>query len=171
MDKIMSQSEIDKLLRSLGVKSENLHRSGEAMDDPLEDDSDFDPDGMIIPFDLTAQDRIFRGRLPNLEIIHERFAVGFKKALTQLLRQVVDITYQSIEFVKFLEFYKCCPVPSHLNVFHCKPLPGNALLFWETTLVYRLLDLFCGGTGDKNKNAGVDMTAIEQVFGERLSLG
>ncbi len=60
MGSVMSQDEVDALLK--GVETDEV--LGE------DNDEEYDPEE-VISFDLTAQDRIIRGRMPTLEIIHE----------------------------------------------------------------------------------------------------
>ena len=54
MNKVLAQDEVDALLRGLS--------GGEIESEP---EITEDPDG-IVPFDLTNQDRIIRGRMPVL---------------------------------------------------------------------------------------------------------
>ena len=62
MSQVLSQGEVDALLKGIAGG---------------DDEEDFDmpdmDDNAVIPYDLTSQDRIIRGRMPTLEIIHDRF--------------------------------------------------------------------------------------------------
>lgn len=157
MGAVLSQQEVDALLR--GVTGD------EFADD---DDGDYDPNE-VVPFDLTAQDRIIRGRMPTLEIIHDRFVRLFRLTLSNALRKVVDISVRSTELIKFGEFLKTLPVPSSLNLFRMNPLRGNAIMVLETRLVFTLIDLFFGGTGELEVKAeGRDFTEIEQRMIKRV---
>jgi len=60
MEKILTQEEVDSLLRGLS--------NGEIETKQVQEE---EPDG-IRRYDLTSQDRIIRGRLPTLEIINDR---------------------------------------------------------------------------------------------------
>ena len=57
MGSVLAQDEVDALLA--GVASDEI--------DIEEDEDEYDP-SEVVPFDLTAQDRIIRGRMPTLEI-------------------------------------------------------------------------------------------------------
>ena len=81
MGSVLAQDEVDALLA--GVASDEI--------DIDEDEEEYDP-SEVVPFDLTAQDRIIRGRMPTLEIIHDRFVRMFRLSLSTSLRKVVDIT-------------------------------------------------------------------------------
>ena len=157
MSQVLSQDEVDSLLKGI---------SGESDDDF--DLPDMDADA-VIPYDLTSQDRIIRGRMPTLEIIHDRFVRMFRLTLSSALRKVVDISVRSTELIKFGEFLKTLPVPSSLNLFRMNPLRGNAILVLETRLVFTLIDIFFGGTGELEVKAeGRDFTAIEQKMVKRV---
>lgn len=125
----------------------------------------------VIPFDLTAQDRIIRGRMPTLEIIHDRFTRLFRLTASNALRKITDVTVRSTELLKFGEFLKSLSIPSYINIFRMNPLHGNALMIFETRLVFTLIDLFCGGKGKLEVKAeGRDFTEIEQQLMKRVAL-
>ena len=159
MSSVLSQNEVDALLK--GISGGEFEVDEESGDDFGDDE--------IIPFDLTSQDRIIRGRMPTLEIIHDRFVRMFRLTLSSALRKVVDISVRSTELIKFGEFLKTLPVPSSLNLFRMSPLRGNAIMVLETRLVFTLIDLFFGGTGELEVKAeGRDFSAIEQRMIKRV---
>ena len=159
MSSVLSQNEVDALLK--GISGGEFEVDEDAGEDFGEDE--------IIPFDLTSQDRIIRGRMPTLEIIHDRFVRMFRLTLSSALRKVVDISVRSTELIKFGEFLKTLPVPSSLNLFRMSPLRGNAIMVLETRLVFTLIDLFFGGTGELEVKAeGRDFSAIEQRMIKRV---
>ncbi|MGV8074047.1 MAG: flagellar motor switch protein FliM [Syntrophobacteraceae bacterium] len=150
MEKILTQDEVDALLRGLSngdIESEKK-AEGEASG--------------IHGYDLTSQDRIIRGRMPTLEIINDRFARLYRVGLSGSLRKVIDITVTQTEMIKFGEFVRTLPVPTSLHVLKMEPLRGHALLVVESRLIFNLVDCFFGGTGRSNfKIEGRDFTSIE----------
>ncbi len=157
MAQILSQEEVDSLLQ--GINNEP---------DANIDMIDID-DSSVIPYDLINQDRIIRGRMPTLEIIHDRFIRMFRMTLSTALRKVVDISSRATELIKFGEFLKTLPIPSSLNLFRINPLRGNAIFVLETRLVFSLIDIFFGGNGElETKTEGRDFTAIEQKIIRRV---
>jgi len=122
-------------------------------------------EGEILPYDLTQQDRIFRGRLPTLEIIQNRFIRMFRMTLSGALRKPVNMSIRSTELIKFGDFLKLIPIPSSLNLFRMNPLKGTALMILETGLIFNLVDIFYGGTGELEVKAG---TRIYSVVEQRL---
>ena len=125
----------------------------------------------IVPYDLTSQERIIRGRMPTLDIINQRFSRLFRNNLSSALRKVLDVSAVSTDTVKFGEFVKSLPVPASLHIFKIDPLRGFALLVAESKLVFALVDTFFGGTGEgKMKIEGRDFTSIEQRMIKKVIL-
>ena len=159
MGSVLSQEEVDALLQ--GVASDDAA-------DEKDEEEEYDPEE-IVSFDLTAQDRIIRGRMPTLEIIHDRFVRLFRLTLSNALRRVVDINVRSTELIKFGEFIKTLPVPTSMNLFRMTPLRGNAMMVFETRLVFTLVEMFFGGGGDvETKTEGRDFTEIESRMIKRV---
>ncbi|MBI4666562.1 MAG: flagellar motor switch protein FliM [Nitrospinae bacterium] len=151
MSQVLSQEEVDALLR--GVTDGEIETEVEYVAD----------DSGIVPYDLTSQERIIRGRMPTLDIINQRFSRLFRNSLSSALRKVLDISAVSTDTVKFGEFIKSLPVPASLHIFKIDPLRGFALLVVESKLVFALVDTFFGGAGEaKMKIEGRDFTTIEQ---------
>jgi len=150
MEKILSQDEVDALLRGLS--------DGEIEPEKAEQE---ETEGVRV-YDLTSQDRIVRGRMPTLEIINDRFARLQRVSLSAALRRVIDITVTQTGMIKFGEFIRTLPVPTSLNILKMEPLRGHALLVVESRLIFNLLDCFFGGTGKSSyKIEGRDFTSIE----------
>jgi len=150
MEKILSQDEIDALLK--GVVS------GE-VDTAPKDDA---PKGGAKQYDLLNQERIIRGRMPTLELVNDRFIRRQSVAWTSLLREAIDFVVVGTQVIKFGEFLKKVPMPSSLNVFHMHPLRGNALFVMDAFLVYLIVDYFFGGKGQTHvKPEGRDFTPVQ----------
>ncbi len=157
MSKILSQDEVDALLRGM---------SGGEIE--VETDQPDYADG-VIPYDLTNQDRIIRGRMPTLEIINDRFSRIFRTSISSALRKVVDISTTSIDMIKFGEFMRSLPVPTSLHIFRMEPLRGHAIMVIETRLVFNLVDSFFGGIGKSDiKIEGREFTPIENRVTKRV---
>lgn len=156
MSKILSQDEVDSLLR--GISGGEI----EAETAVVEDDSG------IISFDLANQDRIIRGRMPVLEIINDRFSRIASGAMANSMRKKVDVNPVSIDMSKFGDFMRSLPVPTSINIFKMEPLRGNAILVVDTRLVFALVENFFGGYGTQPKIEGRDFTPIEQSVIQRV---
>ena len=151
MAQVLSQDEVDALLQ--GISEGEIPTQ---TDKPVHEEN-------IKFFDLASQDRIIRGRMPTLEMIHERFCRQFRTAISNMLRRPVDISVISTEMLKYAEFMRTVPVPTSMHVFRIDPLKGYSLLVVEGKLVFALIDNFFGGKGaTRFKLEGRDFTAIEQ---------
>lgn len=160
MDKILSQDEIDALLK--GVVS------GEVDTAPKDDAAGA---GGAKQYDLLNQERIIRGRMPTLELINDRFIRRQSVAWTSLLREAIDFVVVGTQVIKFGEFLKKVPMPSSLNVFHMHPLRGNALFVMDAFLVYLIVDYFFGGKGQTHvKPEGRDFTPVQLRIIKKLLL-
>jgi flagellar motor switch protein FliM len=157
MSKILAQDEVDSLLRGLSA--------GEIESEA--DIPDEDEDG-IVPFDLSNQDRIIRGRMPVLEIVNDRFARLYTNILTNTIRKRVELNPISLDMTKFGDFMRSLPVPTSISIFKMDPLRGNALLVVDSRLVFALVENFFGGAGSQPKVEGRDFTPIEQAIVERV---
>lgn len=160
MEKILSQDEIDALLK--GVVS------GEVDTAPKED---MPAGGPAKQYDLLNQERIIRGRMPTLELINDRLIRRQSVAWTSMLREAIDFVVVGTQVIKFGEFLKKVPMPSSLNLFHMHPLRGNALLVMNAFLVYLIVDYFFGGKGQTHvKPEGRDFTPVQLRIIKKLLL-
>ncbi len=160
MEKVLSQDEVDALLRGLSNGQIDAQKQ-----------SDEEEDG-IRTYDLTSQDRIIRGRMPTLEIINDRFARLHRVSLSGALRKIVDITVIQTDMIKFGEFIRTLPVPTSLHIIKMDPLRGHILMVVESRLIFTLMDFFFGGTGKSRfKIEGRDFTSIEQRIIARVVQG
>jgi len=156
MGQILSQEEVDALLKGVA-------------DGEVETETAVEDTSGVRPYDLTSHERVVRGRMPTLEIIHERFARIFRVSLSSAMRKAVDVHVTSTDMMKFGEFMKTLPVPTSINIFRMEPLRGFALLILEARLVFALVDHFFGGYGQTHmKVEGREFTAIEQRIIQRV---
>ncbi len=158
MDKILSQDEVDALLR--GVTGGDV----DTTPDPEE------PTDGPVPYDLGNQEWIVRGRMPTLDIIHQQFARLFRMGLGDALRKPVEVTVTNQAVMKFGDFIKRLPLPAYLTITSMEPLRGFALIATDAATVYLLVDHFFGGAGQTHvKPEGQDFTLIEQRVMTRVT--
>lgn len=160
MEKILSQEEIDALLK--GVVS------GEVDTAPKEATEEATS---IKGYDLFNQERIIRGRMPTMEMINDRFIRRQSVVWTSMFREAIDFVVVGTQVIKFGEFLKKVPMPSSLNVFHMAPLRGSALFVMDAFLVYLIVDYFFGGKGQTHvKPEGRDFTPVQLRIIKKLLL-
>src|SRR5687767_12362691 len=149
MSQVLSQSEVDALLAAVS--------DGEVATGGVEN-----PDKGVVVYDLTTQDRIIRGRLPQLDVIYEKFMRSFRVSLSSALRKIATLTHASTDFLKFGEFINTLPMPTCMSVLRFNALRGSALFVIESKLAYALVDNFFGGADRPyTKIEGKDFTPIE----------
>jgi len=150
MSQVLSQGEVDALLRGVG-------------DGDVETETDTPEEvSGVVPYDLTSQDRIVRGRMPTLEMVNERFARYTRISLFNLLRRTADVSVGGIQIQKFGEYVHTLYVPTSLNLVKLRPLRGSGLVVFDAKLVFKLVDNFFGGDGRHAKIEGREFTPTEQ---------
>jgi flagellar motor switch protein FliM len=151
MNQVLSQSEVDALLSAVSDTTDNKVEKKSRNDDKV-----------VVVYDLTSQDRIIRGRLPQLDVIYEKFMRAFRVTLSSSLRKIASLTHSSTDFLKFGEFINTLPTPTCMSVLRMGSLRGSALFVIETKLAYALIDSFFGGDDRPyTKVEGKDFTPIE----------
>jgi flagellar motor switch protein FliM len=162
MEKILSQEEVDALLR--GVTDGDIETEAPEVEEPQ--------DGPV-PYDLGNQEWVVRGRMPTLDVIHQQFSRGFRLALGDILRKAVELTVTNQSVMKFSEFTKRLTAPTYLQIISMEPLRGTAMMATDAATVYLLVDHFFGGAGQTQvKPDGQDFTLIEQrVMRKVMSMG
>lgn len=156
MNQVLSQSEVDALLAA--VSEGEVAAGGDAGAGGGGSGSD---KGVVV-YDLTSQDRIIRGRMPQLEVIYERFMRAFRVSLSSALRRIATLNVASTDFLKFGEFINTLPMPTCMSVLRFNGLRGSALFVIETKLAYALVDSFFGGSDRPyTKIDGKEFTPIE----------
>ena len=129
----LSQEEVDALLKGTTGEKDEVK-------------ADEDPSG-VRPYNIATQERIVRGRMPTYEIINERFARLLRIGLFNFMRRTVDISVGPVKVIKFSEFVRNLVVPTNLNMVHMKPLRGTALIVFDPSLIFLIVDNLFGGDG------------------------
>ena len=154
-DKFLSQDEVDALLKGVGV-------------DHDDDKSAAETEG-VRDYNLATQERIVRGRMPTLEIINERFARLVRIELFNFLRRTVEVSVGPVRITKYSDFIRNLVVPTNLNLVQMKPLRGTALMVFDPTLVFLVVDNMFGGDGRFHTRVeGRDFTQTEQRIIQRI---
>lgn len=150
MNQVLSQEEINTLLKGLS--------EGDIEEGAVEALAQQN----VKRFDLASQERIIRGRMPTLELIHERFARQFRTGLSRFLGRTCFTNVGGFEMVKFGSFMKKLPLPSSLHVVKMSPLTGQSLVVVSAPLVFGVIDGLFGGRGQgRVKVEGREYTPIE----------
>ena len=131
---ILSQDEVDALLQGITGESQKLEQEEVQT-------------GGVRPYDLAAQERIVRGRMPTMEIINERFARNIRIGLFNFIRKSPEVAIGGIKVQKFSAFLREIVVPTNFNIVNVKPLRGSGLIVCDPSLVFAVIDSLYGGIG------------------------
>ncbi len=152
----LSQDEVDALLAGV---------TGEA---PTSSAVPTDASG-VRQYDLSSQERIVRGRMPTLEIVHERFARNLRIGLFNFMRRSPEISVGSVKVQKYSAFLRNIVVPTSINIMHIRPLRGSGLVICDPVLVFSIIDNLFGGTGANHVRVeGREFSPTEQRIILRL---
>jgi flagellar motor switch protein FliM len=153
---LLSQDEIDALLHGV----DNGDVGTETIEAPLEEPQ---------RYDFTNQERIVRGRLPNLEMINDRFARLLRVGLFDMLRRTPRIDIGGVKMLKFSDYIRHLCVPTSLNLVRVKPLRGMSLFVIDPKLLFAVVDNFFGGDGRfQAKIEGREFTPTEMRVIQKL---
>jgi flagellar motor switch protein FliM len=154
----LSQEEVDALLQGI---------AGTAADDG-EAATVIGAQG-VRSYDISSQERIVRGRMPNLEIINERFARNIRLGLFNLIHKSAEISIGGVKVQKYSAFLREIVVPTNFNIMAVRPLRGSGLIVCDPSLVFAVVDALFGGTGKLHARIeGRDFSATEQRIIQRL---
>ena len=134
-EKILNQDEIDALLKGVDT--------GAVATEPKEPQTP----AAITAFNFSGQDRVVRGRMAALDIIHDRYIKLLTATFSRSLHRSVEVKLKATETVKFGTLMERLPLPSSLVIFKMDPLTGNGLWAMDASLVYLLTDYYFGGGG------------------------
>jgi flagellar motor switch protein FliM len=132
MEKVLSQEEIDAMVRAARGHQTDAHRTEQR----------------------TIKSCQFRqpGQLPGdqtraLTILHEGFARTVSQSLGAYLRVVFEATLVSVEQMSYADFLKKIPEVTYMVSFQVRPIGAAAAMQLDHSLVFPLVDLLLGGTG------------------------
>ena len=153
MNQVLSQTEVDSLLAAVSDGEVETSDSG---------NTEVQDDRVVVVYDLTSQDRIIRGRLPQLDVIYEKFMRSFRVSLSGALRKIASLNHANTDFLKFGEFINTLPMPTCMTVLRFNSLRGSALFVIESKLAYAFVDSFFGGNDISSPQVeGKEFTPIE----------
>ena len=155
MGDVLSQSEIDSLLRALS--------DGELDVDEMKDA----PEKPVKNYDFARPSKFSKEHLRTLEIIFEHDGRLLSTNLPVYLRKSIQVEVMSAEAVTYSEFSNALSNQVLLGVVDMEPLSGNIIIEVASNIGYASVDRMLGGSGnplDKNR----DFSEIELLIIERI---
>jgi flagellar motor switch protein FliM len=154
-EQILSQDEVDALLDGMAGTVD----AAEAEPGP----------GGVRTYDISSQEKIVRGRMPNLEIINERFGRNIRLGLFNLIHKSPEISIGGVKVQKYSAFLREITTPTNFNIMAVRPLRGSGLIVCDPGLVFAVVDALFGGTGKfHTRIEGRDFSPTEQRIIKRL---
>ena len=133
----LSQEEVDALLQGIADTADDAEATPTAA-----------PAGAgVRSYDISSQERIVRGRMPNLEIINERFARNIRLGFFNLIHKSAEISIGGVKVQKYSAFLREIVVPTNFNIMSVRPLRGSGLIVLEPGFVFAVIDAMFGGIG------------------------
>lgn len=157
MNKLLSQDEVDSLLKGLDTGEVDIEEDFETYDEDLKK-VDWATSGLNV-----------RGNMPLLEVVNSRFSQKLRASISNSLRKIIDVTPDPIETVKYSDFQRSLPVPTSMHLFKIEPLRGMGIIVVESRLVFSLVEAYFGGNGlATTKIEGREFTSIENKIIEKV---
>jgi flagellar motor switch protein FliM len=159
MGDILSQSEIDALLKTLS--------SG----DGAADANPFDaaPAGKkTVNYDFARPSKFNKEQLKTLQIIFENYARMVSSFLTGYLRTTTSVEVANAEQLTYNDFNMSIPNPVVLAVVELSPFKGSILLDISANIGYSIIDRILGGPGIAMEKLR-DFSEIETILLERVT--
>lgn len=161
---VLSQEEIDALLKTVDASSEEHHESEDqtatrgksdqkkakankkqvanAVFEPVEIRKEND----VKTLNFTSQERIVKGKLPVLDRIYDRAVRLFASDIYNVTAKDFEIKQDPLLIIKHRDFMESLPNPSLMSIFKFKPLRGKGIILFDSTFVYDLVDYYFGGS-------------------------
>ena len=156
MSDILSQSEIDNLLKQLS--------EGDLDVDQIKGEDE----KQVKNYDFSRPTKFSKEHLRTLEIIFEHYSRLISTNLPVYLRKNVQVSVASSETVTFSEFSNALSNPSVLGIVNFAPLNGNIIIEIATNLCYTMLDRMLGGSGqplEKSRDfSDIELTILQKLL-------
>ena len=156
MSDILSQSEIDNLLKQLS--------EGDLDVDQIQGEDE----KQVKNYDFSRPTKFSKEHLRTLEIIFEHYSRLISTYLPVYLRKNVQVSVASSETVTFSEFSNALSNPSVLGIVNFAPLNGNIIIEIATNLCYAMLDRMLGGSGqplEKSRDfSDIELTILQKLL-------
>ena len=135
-DSVLSDEELDA-----------LRATGEGGDASEAGDGTVSQDGGL--YDFRDPSRVLNGRLPGLEVVHETFIAGMRRAMSKLLARSVEIEAGETALTRVGDYQNSLPMPVSVHGATVRGREYSMYVVAEGTFVYGCVDAFFGGRGSE----------------------
>ena len=155
MGDVLSQNEIDSLLKALNEGELDVDEMKDAPEKPVKN------------YDFARPSKFSKEHLRTLEIIFEHYGRLLSTNLPVYLRKSVQVEVMDSEAVTYSEFSNALSNPVLLGVVDMAPLNGNIIIGVASKLGYSIVDRMLGGVGAPLEKSR-DFSEIELLILERI---
>jgi len=107
--------------------------------------------------------------IPNLDIVYDGFIRYNRVTMSNRLGRMVEIKKGEAKPFKFGDFLSVLPSPVCLAIYKMDPLKGAALIAFDSTLVFTIVDSILGGSGvESGQGMNRLFTSIELRLVEKI---
>lgn len=156
MGEVLSQSEIDNLLKALSTGELDI------------DEAKNTEEKQVKNYDFARPSKFSKEHLRTLEIIFEHFARLLATNLPAYLRKSVTVDVINSEVVIYSEFANALSNPVLLGVVGMSPLNGNIIMEMASNLGFAIVDRLLGGEGkslEKERDfSEIELSILERIF-------
>ncbi|MDI9499711.1 MAG: flagellar motor switch protein FliM [Clostridiaceae bacterium] len=158
MGDILSQNEIDDLLKALSSGEINAHEIQTTTQERK-----------IKTHDFRRASKFAKDHIKTLNIIYDNYARLVTNFLTGYLRTLVQVDVVSVEALPYSDFSNSVANPVIMAVVDFAPLSGSIIFEIEPHIAYALVDRILGGKGSTMERVR-EFTEIELAIIERITI-
>lgn len=162
MSDILSQEEIDNLMKALSSGELDVDGMKDTKEKPVKD------------YDFARPAKFSKEHLRTLEIIFEHYGRLLATNLPVYLRKNVQVEVINSEALTYSEFSNSLSNPVVLGITNFSPLPGNVVLELSPNLAFAMIDRMLGGQGaplDKPRDfSEIELAIMERIFNTCVEL-
>ena len=136
MGEILSQSEIDELLKALNT--------GELDVDKIQDNSQ---QKKVKTYDFFRPNKFAKDHIRTLRIINDTYARLVTNFLSGYLRNLVQVEVIEVQPMSYSDFSNSIANPAILAIVDFNPLSGTIILEMDPNISFALVDRILGGRG------------------------
>ncbi len=153
MEKVLSQEEIDAMVRAARGQHEAAPQAEQRS---------------VKPCSFRQSGQLTGEQVRALTILHEGFARNLTQSLGAYLRVVFEATLARVEQVAYAEFLQRVPEVTYMMSFQVRPIGAAAAMQLDHALVFPLVDILLGGTGQCEPMTR-EITEIEEQIMEGVA--
>jgi flagellar motor switch protein FliM len=163
MGDILSQNEIDELLRALNTGEIDVQQMQSTTQEKK-----------IKSHDFRRPSKFAKDHLKTLHIIHENYSRLVTNFLSGYLRTLVQVDVISVEPLSYYEFSNSISNPVVLAIVDFTPLTGSIIFEIAPNIAFALIDRILGGKGTSMERVRgfteIELAIIERIIIQILNL-